>query len=81
VDITTWKEVVTKFHAFFGLCNEGKESCPTQWAGVLLEKSPVAQVPVGIVTCRLVRVPKITGSSSGDWIYWHFGYSFSLNYN
>jgi hypothetical protein len=23
-----------------------------------------------------VRVTKITGSSSDDWIYWHFGYSF-----
>jgi hypothetical protein len=25
-------------------------------------------------------VTKITGSSSGDWIYWHFGYSY-FNYN
>jgi hypothetical protein len=23
------------------------------------------------------RVTKITGSSSDDWIYWHFGYKFS----
>jgi hypothetical protein len=30
-----------------------------------------------IVTCRVVRVTKITGSRSDDWIYWHFGYSLS----
>jgi hypothetical protein len=23
----------------------------------------------------------MTGSSSDDWIYWHFGYTLSLNYN
>jgi hypothetical protein len=34
-----------------------------------------------IVTCRVVRVTKITGSSSDDWIYWHFGYSISLDYS
>jgi hypothetical protein len=30
------------------------------------------------VTCRRVRVTKITGSSSDVWIYWHFGYNLSL---
>jgi hypothetical protein len=29
------------------------------------------------VTCMRVRVTKITGSSSGDWIYWHFSYNVS----
>jgi hypothetical protein len=29
------------------------------------------------VTCRVVRVTKITGSSSDDWIYYHLGYSLS----
>jgi hypothetical protein len=29
------------------------------------------------VTCRVIRVTKITGSSSDDWIYWHFGYTLS----
>jgi hypothetical protein len=24
---------------------------------------------------------KVTGSSSDNWIYWHFGYSLSINYN
>jgi hypothetical protein len=24
---------------------------------------------------------EITGSSSDDWIYWHFGYTLSLNYS
>jgi hypothetical protein len=28
-----------------------------------------------IVTCRGVHVTKITGSSSDDWIYSHFGYN------
>jgi hypothetical protein len=27
------------------------------------------------VTRRVVRVTKITGSRSDDWIYWHFGYN------
>jgi hypothetical protein len=26
-------------------------------------------------------VTKITGSISDDWIYYHFGYNLSLNYN
>jgi hypothetical protein len=30
-----------------------------------------------IATCRMVRVTIVTGSSSDDWIYWHFGYKFS----
>jgi hypothetical protein len=30
-----------------------------------------------IVTYRVVRVTKLTDSSSDDWIYWHFGYKFS----
>jgi hypothetical protein len=34
-----------------------------------------------IVTCRGVRVTKITGSRLDDWIYWHFGYTLTLNYN
>jgi hypothetical protein len=28
-----------------------------------------------------VRVTKITGSSSDDWIYQHIGYTRSINYN
>jgi hypothetical protein len=28
-----------------------------------------------IITCRAVRVTKITGSRSDDLIYWHVGYS------
>jgi hypothetical protein len=35
---------------------------------------------VCIVTCRAVRVRRITGSSSDDWIYWHFGYNLSLSH-
>jgi hypothetical protein len=27
-----------------------------------------------IVTCRVARVTRMTGSSLDDWIYWHFGY-------
>jgi hypothetical protein len=34
-----------------------------------------------IVTCKAIRVKKITGSSSDDWIYQHFSYTLSLNYN
>jgi hypothetical protein len=30
-----------------------------------------------IVTYRVVCVTKLTGSSSDDWIYWHFGYNLS----
>jgi hypothetical protein len=30
-----------------------------------------------IVTCMGVPMTKITGSSSDDWIHWHFGYNFS----
>jgi hypothetical protein len=30
-----------------------------------------------IVTCRVVRVMKITGSNSDDYIYQHLGYKFS----
>jgi hypothetical protein len=30
-----------------------------------------------IVTCRGLRVMIMTGYSSSDWIYWHFGYEFS----
>jgi hypothetical protein len=26
-------------------------------------------------------VTKITSSSSDDWIYWHFGYTLSINYS
>jgi hypothetical protein len=33
---------------------------------------------VNIVMCRSVRLTKIAGSSSDDWIYWHFGYNLSL---
>jgi hypothetical protein len=29
------------------------------------------------VTCMGVRVTKITGWRSDDWIYWHFGYNLS----
>jgi hypothetical protein len=29
------------------------------------------------VTCRGVRVTKIMGSRSDDWIYWHLDYNFS----
>jgi hypothetical protein len=32
-------------------------------------------------TCIALRVTKITGSSSDDYIHWHFGYTLSLNYN
>jgi hypothetical protein len=32
---------------------------------------------INIVTCRVVRVKKITGSRSDDWIYWHFDYNIS----
>jgi hypothetical protein len=32
---------------------------------------------INIVTCRVVRMTIMTGSSSDDWIYWHFGYKFS----
>jgi hypothetical protein len=32
----------------------------------------------GVYYCHVrVHVTKITGSSSDDWIYWHFGYKFS----
>jgi hypothetical protein len=31
---------------------------------------------LNIVTCREVRVTKITGSRSDDYIYWLFGYNF-----
>jgi hypothetical protein len=31
-----------------------------------------------IVSCRVVRVTKITGSGSDDWNYWHFGYTLCL---
>jgi hypothetical protein len=31
---------------------------------------------LNIVTCKWVRVTKIKGSRSDDWIYWHFGYKF-----
>jgi hypothetical protein len=34
-------------------------------------------VPDDIVTRMVVRVSKITGSSSDDWIYQHFGYNLS----
>jgi hypothetical protein len=34
-----------------------------------------------VQSSRGVCVTKITGSSSDDWIYWHFGYTLSLNYN
>jgi hypothetical protein len=30
-----------------------------------------------IVTYRRVRVTIMTGSSSDDWFYWHFGYNLS----
>jgi hypothetical protein len=36
-----------------------------------------AQNVVDIVTCRLVQVTKLTGSSLDDWIYWHFSYGLS----
>jgi hypothetical protein len=29
------------------------------------------------VTCKGLRVTKITGSGSDYWIYWHFGYNLS----
>jgi hypothetical protein len=32
---------------------------------------------LNIVTRRRVNVMIITGSSSDDWIYWHFGYNLS----
>jgi hypothetical protein len=32
---------------------------------------------LGTVACRVVRATKIMGSSSDDWIYWHFGYNLS----
>jgi hypothetical protein len=34
-------------------------------------------VEYNTATCMGVGVTKITGSSSDDWIYWHFGYSLS----
>jgi hypothetical protein len=33
-----------------------------------------------IVTCKRVRVTKLTGSTSDDWIYEHCGYVFSPNH-
>jgi hypothetical protein len=38
-------------------------------------------VCVYIDKCRVARVTKITGPNSDGWIYWHFGYTVSLNYN
>jgi hypothetical protein len=35
------------------------------------------QLYLYIITCRGLRVTKITDSRSGDWIYWHFGYRYS----
>jgi hypothetical protein len=34
-------------------------------------------VEINTVTCRRVRMTKMMGSSSDDWIYWHFGYNLS----
>jgi hypothetical protein len=34
-------------------------------------------IVINIITCRVVCVMKMTGSSSDDWIYWHFSYKFS----
>jgi hypothetical protein len=33
------------------------------------------------VKCRVVRATKMTGSNSDNWIYWHFGYTLSLNHS
>jgi hypothetical protein len=40
-------------------------------------------VLINIVTCKGVRVSKLKCFSSDDWIYYHFGrtFSLSLNYN
>jgi hypothetical protein len=50
--------------------------CPN-WVG----KFPLSALPTSLVLIILtrvwVRVTKITGSSSDDWIYWHFGYNLS----
>jgi hypothetical protein len=35
------------------------------------------EILLHIVTCRMVRVMIMTGSSSDDWIYWHFDYNLS----
>jgi hypothetical protein len=36
-----------------------------------------SRTKANIVTCMGVRVTKITGSRSDEWIYWHFDYKFS----
>jgi hypothetical protein len=42
----------------------------------------INSVGIYIVTCGGgVRETKMKGSRSDDWIYWHFGYNLSLNYN
>jgi hypothetical protein len=38
---------------------------------------PCVYVCTDIVTCTVVRMTKMMGSSSDDWIYWHFGYNLS----
>jgi hypothetical protein len=37
----------------------------------------VIVVEYNTAKCMGVCVTKITGSSSDDWVYWHFGYSLS----
>jgi hypothetical protein len=39
--------------------------------------SQLALLDNDIVTCRVVRVTGMTGSSSDYWIYYHFGYNLS----
>jgi hypothetical protein len=43
----------------------------------LFHSEPNLYIYIYIVMCWMVCVTKITGSSSDDWIYWHFGYSLS----
>jgi hypothetical protein len=37
----------------------------------------IPQLSNSVVTCRRVHVAIVTGSTSDDWIYWHFGYNLS----
>jgi hypothetical protein len=54
----------------------GKSGCGSRKSMVhisaLMDANIVVESYIYIVTCRVVRVTKLTGSSSDDRIYWNF---------
>jgi hypothetical protein len=70
---------IEKYNDFIGIRTRDHPVCSIVPQSTTLPRAPIGIIFINkyvfityIVTCRVVRVTKLTGFSSDDWIYLHF---------